>query len=45
MVERQEGETLVSRMASSQSDAVKSGLMKLGEVMQTEGIQSDLSFQ
>ena len=29
-------------MTSGQQDVVQTGLMKLGEVMQTEGIQLDL---
>ena len=39
---RREGETLVTRMTAGQRDLVHKGLMKLGEVMQTEGIQLDL---
>jgi predicted ATPase len=44
VVERRDGETLVTRMATSQRDMVKNGLMKLGEVMQTEGLQPERPF-
>lgn len=44
VVERREGETLVTGMTAGQRNLVNNGLMKLGEVMQTEGIQLDLSF-
>jgi predicted ATPase len=44
VVERRDGETRVARMAESQRVLVRSGLMKLGEVMQTEGIQSSFPF-
>jgi predicted ATPase len=43
VVERRDGETLVTRMTADQCKLVKDGLMKLGEVMQTEGFQLDLS--
>ncbi len=36
------GETSVAKMAGSQRDVVKSGLMTLGEVMRTEGLQQEL---
>lgn len=42
VVERRQGETLVTRMTAGQRNTVNNGLMKLGDIMQTEGIQLDL---
>ena len=42
VVERRDGATTVARMAPHQWDAVRSGLLSLGEVLRAEGIQQDL---
>lgn len=44
VVERRDGATTVARMAPHQRDAVRSGLLSLGEVLRAEGIQQDLAF-
>ena len=42
VIERRDGATTVARMASHQREAVRSGLLSLGEVLRTEGIQQDM---
>jgi predicted ATPase len=44
VVERIDGATRVSRMAATQADAVKQGLMRLGELLVAEGLQGELEF-
>jgi predicted ATPase len=41
VVERIDGVTTVARMAVHQRDAVRTGLLSLGEVLRTEGLQQD----
>jgi predicted ATPase len=42
VVERREGVTTVGRMIQQQQGAVRDGLLKLGELMITEGLQLEL---
>lgn len=42
VVMRKDGETIVALMATGQREVVKKGLMSLGEVMRTEGLQQEL---
>jgi predicted ATPase len=44
VVVKQDGVTTVRRMADSQRQIVRDGLMTLGDVMRTEGLQQELSF-
>lgn len=42
VVERVEGATMVSRLSPSQRQAVREGLLSLGEVFRAEGLQPEL---
>lgn len=42
VVQRREGATQVSRLDAGQRDLVRKGLLSLGEVLRTEGLQPDL---
>lgn len=44
VVDKHDGATRVSGMSRMQKDAVRRGLMKLGELMIVEGLQQDLDF-
>jgi predicted ATPase len=39
-----EGETIVAPMSDNQREVVRNGLMSLGEIMRTEGIQQELPY-
>jgi predicted ATPase len=45
VVERRDGVTTVGRMLESQAKAVREGLMSLGELMTTEGLQQELDLE
>lgn len=45
VVQRHGGVTTVAPLAREQRDAVRTGLLTLGDILRTEGLQQDLSFE
>ena len=45
VVERRDGETSIAPMEEQQRDAVKKGLLTLGDILRTEGVRQQVMFQ